>query len=77
MRRFSLVHTGCVTIAWPVPPQTWISVRRLATYTLVEKGLPFVYISPQRVRSAAKGVISLGSFENMGQGALVPVQMGP
>jgi hypothetical protein len=45
--------------------------------TLVEKGLLFAPISPQRVWSTAKGSISPGSFENVGQGALVPVQMRP
>jgi hypothetical protein len=54
-----------------------IDKRSLAIYALVEKRFPFVPISPQRVRSAAKGVISPGLFENVGQGALVPVQMGP
>jgi hypothetical protein len=44
---------------------------------LVEKGLPFVPLAPNQIRSAAKGSISLGSFENVGKGALVPVQMGP
>jgi hypothetical protein len=53
-----------------------LGVFGLATafYTLVEK---MASISPQRVWSAAKGVISPGSFKNVGQGALVPVQMGP
>jgi hypothetical protein len=37
-------------------------------FTLVEKGLPFAPISPQRVWSATKGSISPGSFENVGQG---------
>jgi hypothetical protein len=44
---------------------------------VVKKGLPFAHISPQHVRSVAKGVISPGSFENVGQGALVLVEMGP
>jgi hypothetical protein len=44
---------------------------------LLEKGLPFAPISPQTVQSAAKRGISPGSIENVGQGALVPVQMGP
>jgi hypothetical protein len=42
-----------------------------------KKGLPFdTYVSNQ-IRSATNGLISPGSFENMGQGALVPVQKGP
>jgi hypothetical protein len=45
--------------------------------SLVEKGLPFVPLVLNQIRSEAKGSISPGSFENVGQGALVPVQMGP
>jgi hypothetical protein len=53
----------------------YIVVRAIRCYrgSLVEKGLPFAPISPQPIRSAAKGSISPGLFENVGQGALVPV----
>jgi hypothetical protein len=44
---------------------------------LVEKRASIRPISPQTIRSADKGSISPGSIENVGQGALVPVQMGP
>jgi hypothetical protein len=45
---------------------------------LVEKkGFYSPPLVPQPIRFAAKGSISPGSFENMGRGALVPVQMGP
>jgi hypothetical protein len=44
---------------------------------LVEKRAFIRLINPQTIRSAVKGSISPGSIENMGQGALVPVQMGP
>jgi hypothetical protein len=53
------------------------SIFTKQTHALVEKMSSIPPISPQRVWSAAKGSISPGSFENMGQGALVPVQMGP
>jgi hypothetical protein len=42
-----------------------------------KKGLPFDRFVLNQIRSAAKGSISPGSFENMGQGALVPVQKRP
>jgi hypothetical protein len=42
-----------------------------------KKGLPFDPFVPNQIRSAAKGSISPGSIENVGQGALVPVQKGP
>jgi hypothetical protein len=45
--------------------------------SLVEKRVSFAPISSQTIRSAVKVGISPGSIENMGQGALVPVQMGP
>jgi hypothetical protein len=42
-----------------------------------KKGLPFDTFVSNQIRSATKGLISPGSFENVGQGALVPVQKGP
>jgi hypothetical protein len=45
--------------------------------TLVEKRASIHPISPQTIRYAAKGGISPGSIENVGQGSLVPVQMCP
>jgi hypothetical protein len=42
-----------------------------------KKGLPFDTFVSNQIRSATKGLISPGSYENVGQGALVPVQKGP
>jgi hypothetical protein len=42
-----------------------------------KKGLPFDTFISNQIRSATNGHISPGSFENVGQGALVPVQKGP
>jgi hypothetical protein len=44
-------------------------------HPLVEKGLPFAPFSPQTIWSATNMSISPSSNENMGQKALVPVQM--
>jgi hypothetical protein len=51
--------------------------KKYPTVTSGKKGFHSPPISPQPIRSAAKGSISPGSFENVGQGAFVPVQMGP
>jgi hypothetical protein len=61
----------------PMCTLIYTPIRTAHVKTLVKKGFPFAPISPQPIRSAAKGSISPGSFENVGQGALVPVQMGP
>jgi hypothetical protein len=55
-----------------LPPE-----QRAPMDTLVEKRASIRHISPQTIRSMAKGGISPGLIKNMGQGALVPIQMGP
>jgi hypothetical protein len=47
------------------------------TDSLVEKKSFIHRFSPQLIRSTAKGGISPGLIENVGQGALVPVQICP
>jgi hypothetical protein len=49
----------------------------LSFNALVEKRASIHPISPQTDRPVAKGGNSPGSFENVGQGALVPVQRCP
>jgi hypothetical protein len=51
--------------------------KLLLVLTLVEKNPSIRPFSPQLIRPAAKGGISPGSIENVGQGALVLVQMCP
>jgi hypothetical protein len=69
-----------------IPPKAWFKAEEgkqvysgyfFCLFHWWKKGLPFDPFVPNQIRSAAKGSISLGSFENVGQGALVPVQKGP
>jgi hypothetical protein len=57
-------------------PQHGYTMSLASMHHWWKKGLPFDPFVPNQIRSAAKGSISPGSFENVGQGALVPVQKG-
>jgi hypothetical protein len=58
-------------------PTLFSSTYRMGEAPLVEKRPSTRPFSPQIIRPAANGHISPGSIENVGQGALVPVQMCP
>jgi hypothetical protein len=78
-KHFHVERSSSTHAADPAYPQDTVRVVPAGGRqwpTLVEKRVFIHPFSPQTIRSATNMSISLGSNKNVGQEALVPVQMG-